>query len=229
MNELVRIATRSSSLELYVEGILNVPESAVGLVIFAHGSLSGKSSIRNQFISKMLNENNIATLLFDLLTDKEQESDKQLEKLASKVPGAVFNKFNIPLLTQRLKNATEWTMRHPNEKLPLSYFGSSTGAAAALNVASKFQISSVVIRSGRSDLADETLLPKVVSPCLFLAGSTEKTVIKISKETMKKLENAPEKNLSIIANASHLFEEQGTIEKVAEISVRWIKKYFRRI
>jgi putative phosphoribosyl transferase len=204
-----------------------MPDNPIGIVVFAHGSGSSKTSQRNQLVSKKLNENNIGSLLFDLLSEEEQESDRRLENIIPNIPGAILNKFNISLLTERLSMATEWILSHQQKiKLQLGYFASSTGGAAALIAASKYQVQSIVIRSGRTDLVDNHFLSEVVFRCLFIAGSNEKALIKINKQTMKKLKNVKEKRLSIIQNASHLFDEEGSMEKLADIASQWLKEHF---
>jgi putative phosphoribosyl transferase len=230
IKEVVRFSLNESAPQLFVEGNLVIPENPIGMVIFAHGSGSSKASRRNQLVSRKLNEDNIATLLFDLLSEQEQECDKQLENIISQVPGATLNKFNIPLLTERLSLATEWALKYPKKRnLEVAYFGSSTGAAAALIAACKFHISSVIVRSGRTDLVDDDLLPQIVAPCLFIVGSEEKTLININKQTIKKLRSTMKKELSIVPNASHLFEEEGSLETVANISTQWLKNHFRSL
>jgi putative phosphoribosyl transferase len=227
ISEVVRFSPNKSIKELYVEGNLSIPDNPIGIVIFAHGSGSGRASERNQLTSRKLNENNIATLLFDLLTEQEQECDRQLENLKSDVPGATFNKFNISLLTGRLSMATDWVLNYPKKRnLQVAYFGSSTGAAAALIAACKFHVNSIILRSGRTDLVDNALLLQIVAPCLFIVGGKDKTVIKISKQTIEKLRNAEKKELKIVPNASHLFEEAGSLETVANISTEWFKNHF---
>jgi len=227
IKEVVRFPLNNSGSNLIVEGNLFIPDNPIGIVVFAHGSGSSKSSQRNQLVSKKLIENNIGSLLFDLLSEEEQESDRRLEKIIPSVPGAILNKFNISLLTERLSMATEWIVSHQQKrKLQLGYFASSTGGAAALIAASKYQVQSIVIRSGRTDLVDNHFLSEIVSPCLFIAGSNEKALIKINKQTMKKLKNVKEKKLSIIQNASHLFDEEGSTEKLADIASRWLKEHF---
>ena len=204
-----------------------VPNNPIGIVIFAHGSGSTKNSHRNQLVSKKLNNSNIATLLFDLLAVEEQEYDTKLEKMGVKVPGAILNKFNILLLTKRLAMVTEWVGDNPStEKLRLGYFASSTGAAAALVSASRFNIVSIVIRSGRTDLIENRILDKIVSSCLFVVGSKEKLLIRVGNETLRKLTNSREKKLKIIKGASHLFEEEGSMEEFSEIATQWIVQNF---
>src|SRR4029079_523779 len=167
-------------------------------------------------------------LLFDLLTEEEQESDIRLEKIISNVPGSKFNKFNIALLTNRLSIATKWVIDFlKNSNLKLAFFASSTGAAAALTCATKFDINSIIVRSGRTDLINAGL-SQLDSPCLFIIGGKEKTIIKINQKTIKQLSNSVEKDLLIVPNASHLVEEEGAMETVANISAEWLKKHFRR-
>lgn len=221
--ELVKFQINNSNSNSFTEGHLAIPDDPIGIVVFAHGSGSSKSSKRNQLVSEKLNKNNIATLLFDLLSDEEQEFDSQLEKMNSKIPGVVLNKFNVSLLTKRLSMATEWVMGNRyTEKLQVSYFASSTGGAASLMAACRYNIRSIVIRSGRTDLVENQFLEQIVSPCLFIVGSREKSLVKINKETIKKLKNSKEKKISIIEGASHLFEEEGTIQEVVEVAAQWL-------
>ena len=225
--ELVRFPIKNSNSNSFIEGNLTIPDNPIGIVVFAHGSGSSKNSKRNQLVSKKLNKNNIATLLFDLLSDEEQAFDSQLENMISKMPGVVLNKFNISLLTKRLSMATDWILSNPHtEKLQISYFASSTGGAAALMAACRYNIVSIVIRSGRTDLVENQFLEQMVSPCLFIVGSREKSLIKISKETMKKMRNLKEKKHRIIEGASHLFEEEGTMQSVAEVATQWVTRHF---
>ena len=224
--EIVRFPADITNSGLFLEGTLRIPENPLGIVIFVHGSGSSKKSTRNQAISEKLYENNIGTFLFDLLSKEEQGSDTQVEKIITQIPGALLNKFNITLLTRRLSTATEWIMNHQQKnKLELSYFASSTGAAAALIASTNFHIRSIIIRSGRTDLVTKDIFPKITSPCLFIAGDSEKIIVKIAKQTLKKLTNVREKNLSIIKNASHLLEESGSIERVAFLAIAWIQNH----
>ena len=226
-SEEVRFSVNKSNSNLFIEGDLVIPNNPTGIIVFVHGSGSGKSSYRNQTVSKNLNENNIATLLFDLLTEEEQESDRQLENIIYKIPGAILNKFNISLLKDRLSVVTDWMINYESlSNLKIGYFASSTGAAAALIASAKKPVKSITIRSGRTDLVDNNLLSQIISPCLFIVGSKEKSLVDISKQTMKKLRNAEEKELSIIQNASHLFEEEGSMREVIEVATRWITRHF---
>jgi len=204
-----------------------IPDNPIGIVVFAHGSGSSKSSKRNQLVSEKLNKSNIATLLFDLLTSEEQTFDTQLEKMSLKIPGAILNKFNISLLTNRLSMVTGWVRSNPSvRKLPISFFASSTGAAAALISASRYNIVSIVIRSGRTDLIENKFLENIESSCLFIVGSKEKSIIKINKDTIKKIRNSKEKKLCIIKGASHLFEEKGSMEELGEVAIQWLTHNF---
>ena len=226
-SEEVRFSVNKSNSNLFIEGDLVIPNNPTGIIVFVHGSGSGKSSYRNQTVSKNLNENNIATLLFDLLTEEEQESDRQLENIIYKIPGAILNKFNISLLKDRLSVVTDWMINYESlSNLKIGYFASSTGAAASLIASAKKPVKSITIRSGRTDLVDNNLLGQIVSPCLFIVGSKEKSLLDISKQTMNKLRNAEEKELCIIQNASHLFEEEGSMKEVVEVATRWIKRHF---
>jgi hypothetical protein len=225
--QVIKFPQPNSNSNIYIEGNLVIPENPIGIVIFAHGSGSTKNSHRNQLVSKRLNSNHVATLLFDMLSIEEQEYDTKLEKMGVKVPGAILNKFNILLLTQRLAMVTEWVGNNPStEKLRMGYFASSTGAAAALLSASRFDIVSIVIRSGRTDLIEDRFLDKIVSSCLFVVGSKEKLLVTVGNETLRKLSNSREKKLKIIKGASHLFEEQGSMEEVSEIAAEWFVQNF---
>ena len=225
--ELIRLPITDSNSNVFIEGYLVIPDNPTGIVVFAHGSGSTKNSKRNHLVSDKLNKSNIATLLFDLLTDEEQNFDTQLEKMSLKIPGAILNKFNISLLTNRLSMATAWVMRNPStRKLPISYFASSTGGTAALISASRYNIVSSVIRSGRTDLIENKFIERIESPCLFIVGSKEKSLVKISKETIKKMRKSKEKKLCIVEGASHLFEEEGAMLEVAEVATHWFTRNF---
>ena len=212
-----------------VKGNLVIPEAPIGFVLFAHGSGSDKSSLRNQLISRILNDNNIGTLLFDLLSEEEQESDVRAMNLMCKIPGLNLNKFNIGLLAKRLIAASEWINNYSGlGKFKLGYFGSSTGAASALMATTKYNVEAIVSRGGRTDLIDKQVLEQIVSPCLFIAGSDDKNVVRINKTTMSQLSNMTEKKLEVINGASHLFEEEGKIEQVANLAGAWFKTNFKQ-
>lgn len=211
-----------------IEGKIVIPQNPIGIVVFAHGSGSNKNSQRNELVSEKLNSNHIATLLFDLLSLEEQQYDTKLENMEIKVPGAILNKFNILLLAKRLSMITEWVRNNSStESLPVGYFASSTGAAAALVSSTRFNIASMVIRSGRTDLVEIRFLEKILSPCLFVVGSKEKFIIKVGNETMRKMRYSKKKKLHIIKNASHLFEEPGAMQEVSEIATQWMVQNFK--
>ena len=212
-----------------VNGKLVIPDAPNGLVVFAHGSGSDKSSLRNQLVSRILNDNNVGTLLFDLLSEEEQQSDVRAMNLMCKIPGLTLNKFNIDLLAKRLIEASEWINNYSGlGKFKLGYFGTSTGAAAALMAATKYNVEAIVSRGGRTDLIDKQVLEHIVSPCLFIAGSYDKDVVRINKTTMSQLPNITEKKMEVINGASHLFEEEGKIEQVANLACAWFKSNFKQ-
>ena len=183
-----------------VNGNLVIPDAPIGLVVFAHGSGSDKSSLRNQLISRILNDNNIGTLLFDLLSEEEQESDVRATNLMCKIPGLTLNKFNIALLAKRLIGASEWINNKYSGlgKFKLGYIGSSTGAAAALMAATKYNVEAIVSRGGRTDLIDKRVLEQIVSPCFFIVGSDDKNVVRINKTTISQLPNITEKKWKLL-------------------------------
>ncbi len=200
-----------------VEGILTLPASAKGVVLFAHGSGSGRFSPRNQYVAKEFNKAGIGTLLFDLLTAQEEQEDMFTAQY----------RFNIPLLAERLIGATLWLKKDPKTKhFVLGYFGASTGAAAALIAAARLpkQISAVVSRGGRPDLAGE-YLPNVEAPTLLLVGGWDREVIELNRQAMAQMKS--QNKLVIISDATHLFEEPGKLEEVAEVSIAWFLRYLR--
>ena len=194
-----------------LEGTLSVPENATGVVLFAHGSGSGRFSPRNMFVARELEKAGIATLLIDLLTEKEDE--------------VYETRFDIGLLTERLGGVVSWLEEERELKgLGVGLFGASTGAAAALQVAARFpsRIAAVVSRGGRPDLAMEEL-DKVTSPTLLIVGGEDYGVIELNEQALAALHC--EKKMEIVPGATHLFEESGTLEQVAELAVVWFKKY----
>lgn len=198
-----------------LNGNLNMPSGTNGIVLFAHGSGSGRFSPRNQFVAKEFNKAKIGTLLFDLLTSDEEQEDMLTAEY----------RFNIILLAQRLIGATEWLKKDLlTNKCALGYFGASTGAAAALIAAAKLpnDIAAVVSRGGRPDLAAD-YLPQVVAPTLLLVGGWDTEVIELNKIAMERMTS--EKKLVIIPGATHLFEEPGTLEQVAKFSIDWFLHY----
>lgn len=208
MGKLVNVKIDSAPLE----GMLEIPKGANCLVLFAHGSGSSRLSPRNTYVAGVLNKAKIATFLFDLLTEEEDQNYE--------------NRFNINLLTQRLVAVTGWVKRQEQTKnLKIGYFGASTGAASALIAASmlKSGIVAVVSRGGRPDLAID-VLDRVVSPTLLIVGGNDLDVIKLNQRVYEALECT--KKLEIVKGATHLFEEEGALEKVAELANSWFLKYF---
>lgn len=196
-------------------GELEIPANAKGIVLFAHGSGSSRLSPRNRYVSKVLRDHGIATLLFDLLTNEEEQIDDVTRKL----------RFDIPMLAQRLDEVTEWVIKHsPAKALSIGYFGASTGAAAALIAASKKKnlIKAVVSRGGRPDLAGP-YLKEVKAATLFIVGGDDLEVISLNEKAYKEL--SCEKKISIIPGATHLFEEKGALEKVALEAAEWFKQH----
>ncbi|MDC8451377.1 MAG: dienelactone hydrolase family protein [Candidatus Nitrosotalea sp.] len=198
-----------------LEGNLSIPIDSIGMVLFAHGSGSGRKSPRNRFVARELNQKRIATLLFDLLTVKEEELDMQTGHL----------RFDISMLSERLLGVTDWLLRHSlASDLSIGYFGASTGAAAALVAAAKIPqtVKAIVSRGGRPDLAGSSL-DQVKCPTLLLVGGYDDVVIDLNKHALSQLQS--EKKLVIIPEATHLFEEPGKLELVAQHAGNWFVKY----
>lgn len=194
-------------------GDLRLPESAAGLVVFAHGSGSSRLSPRNRQVAEALNESGFATLLFDLLTS-EEELDRA-------------NVFDIGLLAERLLAVTEWVRAEVElSELPLGYFGASTGAAAALRAAARLggEIGAVVSRGGRPDLAAESL-EAVASPTLLIVGGADWQVLELNEAAAKLLRC--EHEVAVVPGATHLFEEPGALERVAELAADWFSRQLR--
>ncbi|GAO38581.1 hypothetical protein SCH01S_16_01000 [Sphingomonas changbaiensis NBRC 104936] len=198
-----------------LSGVLGVPDNAAGLVIFAHGSGSGRHSPRNTHVAGRLREAGMATLLLDLLTP-EEERDRA-------------NVFDIRLLASRLIEATGWAARQDRTRgLPVGYFGASTGGGAALVAAAVCgpEIAAVVSRGGRPDLAGGALL-QVVAPTLLIVGSLDGPVIEMNREAQARMH--AEVELVIVPGAGHLFEESGTLDQVIEHGRGWFQQHFRRV
>ena len=197
--------------DVNLQGNLAIPENATGIVIFSHGSGSSRLSPRNNYVAEVLQQKGKATLLFDLLTEKE---DRIYE-----------NRFNIDLLTERLIAITKWVKENPETKgLNLGYFGASTGAASALVAAAYFgdQIRAVVSRGGRPDLGMQDI-QKVKAPTLLIVGGYDDLVIQLNQKAFEKLQC--ERKFEIVPEASHLFEEPGKLEIVARLSADWFSKW----
>jgi len=196
-----------------LEGNLEVPEGAEGVVLFAHGSGSGRHSPRNRQVAKKLREAGFATLLIDLLTPEEEEVDLRTGRL----------RFEIGLLAQRLAGATDWLAQNPDtNELRIGYFGASTGAAAALVAAAEREVGAIVSRGGRPDLAGDAL-PLVRAPTLLIVGGDDVPVIRMNEEALGRLR--VEKRLEIIPGATHLFEEPGALEEVARLAAGWFTRH----
>ena len=218
----IEISIGENSKDLKIEGNLAIPKDSRGLVIFAHGSGSGRHSPRNQYVAEILNNDGVSTLLLDLLTEEEEKVDSLTSE----------HRFNIELLANRLTSVTDWLLKQENTKEKiLGYFGASTGAAAALIAADKRpdDISAIVSRGGRVDLSLKySTLKSVNCPTLFLVGEKDKQVIELNKKVLDHhLEKVKNKKLVIIPEAGHLFEEQGKLEEVAKKSSGWFRCYFQ--
>jgi len=199
-----------------LEGNLIIPEGAKRIVIFAHGSGSSRHSPRNQYIAQELQRSGIGTLLFDLLTVEEERIDMLTRNL----------RFDIDLLANRLVNVTTWILNNPATKdLKIGYFGASTGAAAALMAAKEHgnTIKAIVSRGGRPDLAESALI-YVEAPTLLIVGGKDIQVIDLNQWAFNRM-TMLDKELKIVPGATHLFEEQGTLEEVARLAREWFKEY----
>jgi putative phosphoribosyl transferase len=201
--------------EITLEGELAIPVRPAGLVLFAHGSGSSRHSPRNQLVAQILRQSGIGTLLFDLLTRREEQEEASTGHL----------RFDIQLLSQRLLAATAWCYsNHP--ELSIGYFGSSTGGAAALVAAalSPVPIAAVVSRGGRPDLAG-AFLGTVKAPSLLLVGSRDTEVVEMNRRAAEAMSCARE--LRLVEGATHLFQEPGALETVARAAAAWFEQHFR--
>jgi len=199
--------------DLELNGILALPAHPKGLILFAHGSGSGRFSPRNNFVARELQKAQFGTLLMDLLSEKEENIDNRK------------NVFDIDLLSNRLNLAKNWLMDYFKiNKLKIGFFGASTGAGAAIEAAAKDPnyVFAIVSRGGRPDLAYGSLA-RVSVPTLLIVGGADGIVIDINQEALDKMKC--KKELVIIPRATHLFEEAGALEKVAELAVDWFTKY----
>lgn len=203
-----------------LEGDLAIPENATAVIAFAHGSGSSRHSPRNQYVARVLQEGGLATLLFDLLTAKEERVDNVTAEL----------RFDIPLLARRLSEATAWLKKNKDTRnLLVGYFGASTGAAAALVAAAERRgdVFAVVSRGGRPDLAGASL-PLVKASTLLIVGGEDTPVIEMNQDAFRQL-RMEEKKLEIVPGATHLFEEPGTLENVALLARDWFQRELRYI
>jgi dienelactone hydrolase len=213
MNEqTVQIDTDSGP----IYGTLAVPEDAKGAVLFAHGSGSSRHSPRNRFVAASLNQLGLAAVLVDLLTPAEERVDSFTAQ----------HRFDIDLLTHRLVDVTDWlTGEYAPRHFSLGYFGASTGAAAALKAAAlKPEVSAVVSRGGRPDLAGDALA-QVKAATLLIVGGLDYPVIELNRAAFEELTQASHKEITIVPGATHLFEEPGALERVAQLAGEWFVRF----
>jgi putative phosphoribosyl transferase len=214
------VSTAAIATEVHVpvvgavlEGSLVVPERATGVVVFAHGSGSGRHSPRNQRVAATLNEAGIGTVLLDLLTPEEEAAERL----------TAHHRFDIQLLARRLIDTIDW-LGHRRTGLRIGLFGASTGAAAALVAAAERpeEVAAVVSRGGRPDLAGSAL-PEVRAPTLLIVGGADELVLELNRQAFELLRT--EKRLVVVPGATHLFEEPGALEQVARLAVEWFSRY----
>jgi dienelactone hydrolase len=201
-----------------LEGDLTIPDLAVGVVLFAHGSGSSRHSPRNKYVALQLQQRGLGTLLLDLLTEREEQLDARTAEW----------RFDIGLLAARLSTATDWLQsRAEAARLPIGYFGASTGAAAALVAASQRpEIAAVVSRGGRPDLAGEAL-GRVAAATLLIVGSRDEAVLALNRDALARLTRARAKTLTLVPGATHLFEEPGALDQAARLAGDWLANYLK--
>lgn len=213
--ELYKLSVSIPCGNQMLSGDLAVPARPKGIIIFAHGSGSSRQSPRNRYVSSTLNEGGFATLLMDLLTEDEEREDAVMHHL----------RFDILLLSERLKAATAWVRNTDlTMHFPIAYFGASTGAAAAMIAAARdaHDVKAVVSRGGRADLAMQ-FLPFVNAPVLLIVGEHDPEVLKLNKKALAALNR--QSQLDIVPRATHLFEEPGTLEAVGQLATSWFAKH----
>jgi putative phosphoribosyl transferase len=201
----------------FLNGDLGMPDQPHGMVLFAHGSGSSRHSPRNQFVARTLERRKLATLLIDLLTPEEEEVDDRTAEY----------RFDIPMLAGRLVTIVDWLRQHTDTAaLRIGLFGASTGGGAALIAAADRprEIAAVVSRGGRPDLAGAALT-KVRTPTLLIVGGFDTPVIQMNRDAMKQMRG--EVKLEIVPGATHLFEEPGTLERVAELAGVWFERHLQ--
>jgi putative phosphoribosyl transferase len=216
-SDLLEIQARIPTGDAVLDGDLVIPSGASGIAVFAHGSGSSRHSPRNRSVARVIREAGVGSLLFDLLTREEESVDVFTRHL----------RFDIELLTVRLIEATQWLAgQEETRNLRVGYFGSSTGAAAALMAAARLgeEIGAVVSRGGRPDLAGNAL-PLVKAPTLLIVGGHDETVIELNQDAYARLRC--EKELRVIPGATHLFEESGALEQVADYAADWLKGHLQ--
>ena len=204
-----------------LEGIVSIPDDATGFVVFVHGNGSSRHSPRNQYVAQTLQEGGLATLLFDLLTAYEEESDLQNRHL----------RFDINLLARRTAGVMEWLDLQPYAYgLKKGLFGSSTGAAAALMAAAELPdwVDAVVSRGGRPDLAGAAL-PNVKAPTLLIVGGNDQVVVDLNEQALANMSLDAQNKLVVVSGASHLFEESGSLEHAAQLARDWFKTHLNSV
>jgi putative phosphoribosyl transferase len=196
-----------------LRGDLAAPDGASGVVVFAHGSGSGRHSPRNRRVAESLREAGLATLLLDLLTEEEERVDARTAEL----------RFDIGLLASRLDAAAAWLQQQDDARhLDVGFFGASTGAAAALVAAATRPVRAIVSRGGRPDLAGDAL-ERVTAPTLLVVGSLDETVLELNRQSLDRLRC--EKDLQVVEGAGHLFEEPGALDRVAGLAAGWFRAH----
>ncbi len=220
MNNPTQVPTtrevRIPSGEVWLYGDLALPLDFTGLVLFAHGSGSGRHSARNRLVARRLQQAGIATLLFDLLTAQEEQTDLHTRE----------HRFDMALLTRRMQDATTWATAQPDlQHASIGYFGASTGSAAALIDAARLgkRIAAVVSRGGRPDLAGPVVLAAITAPTLLIVGGADHEVMELNEQALRQLRC--DKRLAVVAGATHLFEEHGALEQVAELAASWFSAH----
>ncbi|MDB4959036.1 MAG: hydrolase [Myxococcales bacterium] len=194
-------------------GDLSLPPHPDGIIVFAHGSGSGRLSPRNRYVADRLVDANFATLLFDLLTREEEVAERYTRHL----------RFDIPMLAERLIGALHWIHRQDRiGGLPIGLFGASTGAAAALIAATRVDVGAVVSRGGRPDLAAEAL-PQVRCPTLFIVGGDDPEVLQLNRRAAMQM--TAEVQIYVVEGATHLFEERGALDEVTEVATGWFRAH----
>jgi putative phosphoribosyl transferase len=214
-----KLPARIDASGVNLEGDLTIPAASRGVVLFAHGSGSGRTSPRNRFVAQQLNRDGHATLLLDLLTAEEEQAERRTRHL----------RFDIALLARRLLAATDWLAAEPTTaELPLGYFGASTGGGAALVAAAERpdRAAAVVSRGGRPDLAGDALA-RVSCPTLLVVGGNDDPVIAMNEWALERL-GSPVKQMAIVPGATHLFEEPGALEEVARLAGDWFSRHLTR-
>jgi putative phosphoribosyl transferase len=208
----VRIPTGAA----WLYGDLGLPHNAHGLVLFAHGSGSGRHSARNRQVARLLEKAGLATLLFDLLTVEEERVDVHTRE----------HRFDIALLTRRMETAVAWARTQDfTRQLPLGLFGASTGSAAALIAAAQLgqHVSAVVSRGGRPDLAGPVALAAVTAPTLLVVGGADTQVLELNEDALRHMHCTRE--LVVVPGATHLFEEAGALERVSDLAASWFNRH----